>query len=59
MAVKLPASDKLNKYDYEQDPDFTRLYYWQVENLGFVSAKLDEQKTDETKQKVIALAGKI
>ena len=29
--------------------------YWQVENMGFVSAKIDEQKTEETKQKVIAL----
>ena len=26
-----------------------------VENMGFVSAKIDEQKTEETKQKVIAL----
>ena len=26
---------------------------------GFVSAKIDEQKTEETKQKVIALVGKI
>ena len=25
----------------------------------FVSAKIDEQKTEETKQKVIALAGKL
>ena len=33
--------------------------YWQVENMGFVSAKLDEQKTEETKQKVIALVEKI
>ncbi|MBQ3805257.1 MAG: flavodoxin family protein [Prevotella sp.] len=33
--------------------------YWSVENMGFVSAKNDEQKTEETKQKVIALAGKI
>ena len=33
--------------------------YWQVENMGFVSAKIDEQKTEETKQKVIALVGKI
>ena len=30
--------------------------YWEVENMGFVSAKIDEQKTEETKQKVIALA---
>jgi len=27
--------------------------YWQVENMGFVSAKIDEQKTEETKQKVV------
>ena len=31
----------------------------QVENMGFVSAKIDEQKTEETKQKVIALVGKL
>jgi hypothetical protein len=30
-----------------------------VENMGAVSAKIDEQKTDETKQKVITLAGKL
>jgi len=33
--------------------------YWQVENMGFVSAKIDEQKTEETKQKVIELANKL
>ncbi len=33
--------------------------YWQVENMGLVSAKIDEQKTEETKQKVVALAGKL
>ena len=33
--------------------------YWQVENMGFVSAKIDEQKTEETKQKVVALVGKL
>ncbi len=33
--------------------------YWQVENMGFVSAKIDEQKTEGTKQKVIALASKL
>jgi len=33
--------------------------YWQVENMGFVSAKIDEQKTEETKQKVTALVGKL
>ena len=29
--------------------------YWQVENMGAVSAKIDEQKTEGTKQKVIEL----
>ena len=29
--------------------------YWQVENLGFVSAKIDEQKTDAIKTKIQAL----
>ena len=33
--------------------------YWKAENMGFVSAKIDEQKTEETKQKVLALAAKI
>ena len=30
--------------------------YWKVENMGFVTAKIDEQKTEETKRKVVALA---
>ena len=33
--------------------------YWKVENMGVVSAKIDEQKTDETKQKVVELANKL
>lgn len=33
--------------------------YWQVENMGIVTAKVDEQKTDATRQKVIALASKL
>ena len=33
--------------------------YWQVENMGVVTAKDDEQKTDATRQKVIALASKL
>ena len=33
--------------------------YWGVENMGFVSAKIDEQKTEETRQKVIELAKKL
>ena len=33
--------------------------YWQVENLGHVSAKIDEQKTDATKQKVLDLVTKL
>ena len=33
--------------------------YWEVENMGFVTAKIDEQKTKETKQKVMALANKL
>ena len=33
--------------------------YWKVENMGHVSAKIDEQKTEETRQRVIALAGKL
>ena len=34
-------------------------YYTADADVGFVSAKIDEQKTEETKQKVIALVGKI
>ena len=33
--------------------------YWKVENMGAVTAKIDEQKTEETRQKVIALAAKL
>ena len=33
--------------------------YWQVENTGIVSAKIDEQKTDATKQKIFDLVSKL
>jgi multimeric flavodoxin WrbA len=33
--------------------------YWSVENMGTVTAKIDEQKTEETKQKVAALVSKL
>jgi multimeric flavodoxin WrbA len=33
--------------------------YWSAENMGVVTAKLDEQKTEATKQDVIALAGRL
>ncbi len=33
--------------------------YWSAENMGVVTAKIDEQKTEETKQKLIDLAGKL
>ena len=33
--------------------------FWKFENTGIVTAKLDEQKTDETKQKVIELVEKL
>ena len=33
--------------------------YWSAENMGVVTAKIDEQKTEETKQKVIDVAGKL
>lgn len=33
--------------------------YWKVENLGYVSAKIDEQKTEATKQKIVELIKKI
>ena len=32
--------------------------YWHTENLGFVSAKIDEQKTDTIKSKIQALVEK-
>jgi len=31
--------------------------YWGAENMGAVTAKIDEQKMEETKQKVVTLAG--
>ena len=33
--------------------------YWGVENMGYVSAKIDEQKTEETKQKVDELVHRL
>ena len=33
--------------------------YWSAENMGVVTAKIDEQKTEETKQKVADLAAKL
>ena len=33
--------------------------YWQVENIGHVSAKIDEQKTEATKQKVLDLVNRL
>ena len=33
--------------------------YWSAENMGIVTVKLDEQKTEATKQDVIALAGRL
>jgi len=33
--------------------------YWGAENMGVVTAKNDEQKSEETKQKVVALAEKL
>jgi multimeric flavodoxin WrbA len=33
--------------------------YWSTESMGVVTAKNDEQKTEEIKQKVISLAGKL
>ena len=33
--------------------------YWKVENMGFVSAKIDEQKTDATLSKIQALVEKL
>lgn len=33
--------------------------YWQVENIGYVSAKIDEQKTDATLSKIQALVEKL
>ena len=33
--------------------------YWGVEDTGFATAKIDEQKTDATRAKVVALAAKL
>ena len=33
--------------------------YWSVENMGYVSAKIDEQKTDATLSKIQALVKKL
>ena len=33
--------------------------YWQVENIGHVSAKIDEQKTEATKQKIVEMVNRL
>ena len=33
--------------------------YWEIEDTGVVTAKIDEQKTDATRQKVLALAARL
>ena len=33
--------------------------HWQVENIGHVSAKIDEQKTDATKQKIVEMVNRL
>jgi len=33
--------------------------YWQAENMGHVTAKIDEQKTEATKQKIVELVKKL
>lgn len=33
--------------------------YWGAENIGIVTAKIDEQKTDETKKKIIEMTSKL
>ena len=33
--------------------------YWQVENIGHVFAKIDEQKTDATKQKIVEMVNRL
>ncbi len=33
--------------------------YWQVENMGHVTAKINEQKTEATKQKIVELVKKL
>ena len=33
--------------------------YWHAENMGVVTAKIDEQKTDATKQKIVELVAKL
>ena len=34
-------------------------HYWQAEDTGHVTAKIDEQKTEATKQKIVELVGKL
>jgi hypothetical protein len=33
--------------------------YWKAEDSGIVTAKIDEQKTDETKQKIQAIVNNL
>ena len=33
--------------------------YWGVEDSGIVTAKIDQQKTDDIKQKIVAIVGNL
>jgi hypothetical protein len=33
--------------------------FWNTEDSGIVTAKIDEQKTDETKQKILAIVNNL
>jgi hypothetical protein len=33
--------------------------YWGVEDTGIVTAKIDEQKTDATRNRIVELVGKL
>ena len=33
--------------------------YWKAEDSGIVTAKLDEQKTDKTKQKILTMVANL
>ena len=59
QTLRLLNDNYMKKTEYSRTWKVLDKYYTADADVGFVSAKIDEQKTEETKRKVIALVGKI
>ena len=58
-AALLASSYSLGVYDGAIGEYRGILNYWGVEDTGVVTAKIDEQKTDATRNRIVELVGKL